>query len=156
MSAKTKIVVLRMKELIYTGICAAIAILVIAILLLVFAPGDDKSSSGDTPETPAGVAYVPGVYTTQLMLGDHTTSLEVIADETGIASIRLTELNDAVTTMYPLLEPALASISEQFMETGSLENIQYEDSSRYTSLVLLEALEKTLEKALPADESLTE
>lgn len=151
MSAKTKIVVLRMKELIYTGICAAIAILVIAILLLVFAPGDDKSSNGDTPEGSAGVAYVPGVYTTQLMLGDHTTSLEVIADETGIASIRLTELNDAVTTMYPLLEPTLASISEQFMTTGSLENIQYEDSSRYTSLVLLEALEKTLEKALPVN-----
>ncbi len=152
MSAKTKIVVLRMKELIYTGICAAIAILVIAILLLVFAPGDDKSSNGDTPEGPAGVAYVPGVYTTQLLLGDHTTSLEVIADETGIASIRLTELNDAVTTMYPLLEPTLASISEQFMTTGSLENIQYEDSSRYTSLVLLEALAKTLEKALPVNE----
>lgn len=152
MSAKTKIVVLRMKELIYTGICAAIAILVIAILLLVFAPGDDKSSNGDTPEGHAGVAYVPGVYTTQLMLGDHTTSLEVIADETGIASIRLTELNDAVTTMYPLLEPTLASISEQFMTTGSLENIQYEDSSRYTSLVLLEALAKTLEKALPVND----
>lgn len=155
MSAKTKIVVLRMKELIYTGICAAIAILVIAILLLVFVPGGDKSSSG-APEGSAGVAYVPGTYTTELMLGDHTTSLEVIADETGIASIRLTELSDAVTTMYPLLEPTLASISEQFMETGSLENIQYEDSSRYTSLVLLEALEKTLAKALPANESDTE
>ncbi len=151
MSAKTKIVVLRMKELIYTGICAAIAIVIVAILLMVFGPGKDKPEQNPA-ENPAGVAYVPGVYSTRLVLGDHTTSLEITADEQGICAIRLADLSEDISTMYPLLEPTLASISEQFMATGSLENIQCEDSSRYTSLILLEALEKTLEKALPVTE----
>ena len=38
MSSKTKIVVLRMKELIYTGICVAFGLLFVIILLMVFLP----------------------------------------------------------------------------------------------------------------------
>ncbi len=149
MSSKTKIVVLRMKELIYTGICVAFGLLLIIILLLLFLPGDKKKNSQDpSAENPATMgAYVPGTYTTQLVLGNYTVDLEVVADEAGIASISLPELEESVTAMYPLLEPTLASISEQFMESGTLENIEYDDTSRYTSLILLEALEKTLEKA---------
>lgn len=145
MSSKTKIVVLRMKELIYTGICVAFGLLFVIILLLVFLPkGKDNASSEDNP---GNVAYIPGTYTTQLVLGDHTIDLEVVADDIGITDIRFAQLTDSVTTMYPLLEPTLESISTQFMETGSLESITYDDNSRYTSLILLEALEKTLEKA---------
>lgn len=145
MSSKTKIVVLRMKELVYTGICVAFGLLFVIILLLLFLPKDKNNTSAD--DTPGNTAYVPGTYTTQLVLGDQTIDLEVVADDTGIADIRFAQLSDNVTTMYPLLEPTLDSISTQFMETGSLENIAYDDSSRYTSLILLEALEKTLEKA---------
>lgn len=146
MSSKTKIVVLRMKELIYTGICVAFGLLFVIILLLVFLPGgkDDTSSQ----DTPANAAYAPGTHSTQLILGDQTVDLEVVADDTGhICDIRFATLDESVTTLYPLLEPTLSSISTQFMETGTLENIEYDDSSRYTSLILLEALSKTLEKA---------
>ena len=38
MSSKTKIVVLRMKELIYTGIFVALGILLILLLVYMFAP----------------------------------------------------------------------------------------------------------------------
>ncbi|MBQ7926211.1 MAG: hypothetical protein IJ335_07945 [Lachnospiraceae bacterium] len=145
MSSKTKIVVLRMKELIYTGICVAFGLLFVIILLMVFLPkGKDETSK----DTSANAAYVPGVHSTQLILGNHTIELEVVADDTGnITDIRFAALDESVTTLYPLLEPSLSSISTQFMETGTLENISYDDSSRYTSLILLEALSKTLEKA---------
>ena len=43
MSAKTKIVVLRMKEIIYTAIFAGLALLLIALFLIMF--GRDKASS---------------------------------------------------------------------------------------------------------------
>ncbi len=146
MSSKTKIVVLRMKELIYTGICVAFGLLFVIILLLVFLPkGKDDAASQDTP---ANAAYAPGIHSTQLILGNQTIDLEVVADAGGnISDIRFASLDESVTTMYPLLEPTLNSISTQFMETGTLENIEYDDSSRYTSLILLEALSKTLEKA---------
>ncbi len=153
MSSKTKIVVLRMKELIFTGICVAFGLLFVIILLLLFLPGNKNKHNGDpSAGNPEGMgAYVPGTYTTQLVLGNYTVDLEVIADETGIASITLPDLEESVSAMYPLLEPTLASISEQFLESGSLENIQYDDANRYTSLILLEALEKTLEKAVPSE-----
>lgn len=146
MSSKTKIVVLRMKELIYTGICVAFGLLFVIILLLVFLPkGKDDAASQDTT---ANAAYAPGIHSTQLILGNQTIDLEVVADAGGnISDIRFASLDESVTTMYPLLEPTLNSISTQFMETGTLENIEYDDSSRYTSLILLEALSKTLEKA---------
>ena len=44
--SKTKIVVLHMKELIYTGIFAALGILFIALLIMMFLPGKKDS---DTP-----------------------------------------------------------------------------------------------------------
>ena len=146
MSSKTKIVVLRMKELIYTGICVAFGLLFVIILLLVFLPRDKNGTS--SPDTPANAVYAPGTYSTQLILGENTIDLEVVADDTGnISDIRLASLDEAATTMYPLLEPTLSSISAQFMETGTLDTIEYDDSTRYTSLILLEALSKTLEKA---------
>ena len=44
MSSKTKIVVLRMKEIIYTAIFIGFGILLILLLLVMFRPG-----KGDTP-----------------------------------------------------------------------------------------------------------
>ena len=45
MSSKTKIVVLRMKELIYTGIFVALGILLILLLVYMFAPKGKKSAT---------------------------------------------------------------------------------------------------------------
>lgn len=168
MSSKTKIVVLHMKELIYTGIFAALGILFIVLLIIMFLPGKDDS---DTPatgapteesgETPAqepdpsqdgaaqtsGVSYIPGVYTTELVLNDQTIDVEVIVDKEYISSIRLVNLNEAVTTMYPLLQPTFDSLCQQIYDQQSLDHITYETDSKYTSLVLLEAIKNSLEKA---------
>ena len=71
MSAKTKIVVLHMKELIYTGIFAALGVLLIILLILMFLPGKDRKDSPapDTePETAQTASlYIPGIYTTELV-----------------------------------------------------------------------------------------
>ena len=44
MSAKTKIVVLHMKELIYTGIFAVLGILLVLLLVYMFSPDKDEES----------------------------------------------------------------------------------------------------------------
>ena len=52
--------------------------------------------------------------------------------------------------MYPLLQPTFDSICEQVYERQSLEGITYSSDSKYTSLVLLEAIQSSLNKAAAA------
>lgn len=152
MSAKTKIVVLHMKELIYTGIFAALGILFIVLLVMMFLPGKEKATESDTPVS-SGSIYIPGIYTTELILGGQTVDVEVIVEEDMISSIRMVNLSEAVTTMYPLLEPTFDSICNQVYETQSLEEISYTADSKYTTLVLMEAISNSLEKAKPTPTS---
>lgn len=150
MSAKTKIVVLHMKELIYTGIFCLLGVLFIVLLIMMFLPDKEKEI---TPEDVAAAAasqsslYIPGIYTTELVLGSQAIDVEVIVEKDAITSIRLINLNEAVTTMYPLLEPALDSICTQVYESQSLDTVTYTSDSKYTSLVLLEAIQSSLDKA---------
>ena len=157
MSAKTKIVVLHMKELIYTGIFAALGILFVVLLIMMFLPGKKEKGNSNTPpaetseedstSASSNTLYIPGIYTTELVLGGQTVDVEVIVSQNEISSIRLVNLNEAVTTMYPLLQPTLDSICEQVYEAQSLSGIVYSDDSKYTSLVLLEAIQNSLDKA---------
>lgn len=148
MSAKTKIVVLHMKELIYTGIFCLLGILFLVLLIMMFLP--DKETD-PIPEESAATSqssvYIPGIYTTELVLGNQAIDVEVIVEADSITSIRLVNLNEAVTTMYPLLEPTLDSICSQVYESQSLDAVTYTSDSKYTSLVLLEAIQSSLEKA---------
>lgn len=139
MSSKTKIIVLRMKEIIYTGIFLGLAVLLIALCLIMFRPKKDE-------ETQAA-SYIPGVYTASLNLGSQDVNVQVAVNSNAITSISLVPLNEAVTTMYPLMEPALEELSDQIISTQSLENLSYSSQSHYTSTALLGAIERALEKA---------
>jgi len=139
MSSKTKIIVLRMKEIIYTGIFLGLAVLLIALCLIMFRPKKDE-------ETQAA-SYIPGVYAASLNLGSQDVNVQVAVDSNAITSISLVPLNEAVTTMYPLMEPALEELSDQIISTQSLENLTYSSQSHYTSTALLGAIERALEKA---------
>lgn len=166
MSAKTKIVVLRMKELIYTGIFVALGILLIILLIAMFLPKDDTASSDqnrsntveqktdetnhDASSVSSANIYIPGIYTTELILNDQSIDVEVIVDQTTITSIRLVNLSESVTTMYPLLQPAFESICEQIYATQSVDEVTYATENKYTTLVLLEAVKSSLEKAYAA------
>lgn len=141
MSAKTKIVVFHMKELIYTLIFAGLGILLAILLLCMFLPR--KADGEDVPT----MNYVAGVYTSSVMVGDNSVDVQVIVDESRIQSISLVNLDETVTTMYPLVQPALESIEEQIVLNQSTEGITYSTENQYTSIVLLNAIENALAKA---------
>lgn len=147
MSAKTKIVVLHLKELIYTAIFAALGILFVVLLLIMFLPDKEKEEAAVTAST-----YIPGVYTSSLILNNTAIDIEVVVDENTINSVRLVNLDEAITTMYPLIEPSFEQLSEQICENQSLEGITYSDENKYTSMVLLEAISASLEKAAVVSE----
>jgi hypothetical protein len=137
MSANTKIVVLRRKELLYTGIFAALGVLFVILLLMLLLPGKAADTSGapDSPDStaetvmPDNVAdlgripqsaqtedvstgavadtdavldnasgpvgtdntYIPGIYTTELILGSETVNVEVIVNDHAITSLSLAD-----------------------------------------------------------------
>ena len=145
MSSRTKIIVLHMKELIYTGIFIALGILFIVLLAIMFLPSGKKEKSREDGQTVN--AYIPGIYTTSIELGGSVVDVEIVVDENNINSLRLVNLDEAVATMYPLIEPSFEGLSGQITENQSLEGITYSDDSRYTSILLLNAVEASLEKA---------
>ena len=148
MSSKTKIVVLHVKELIYTGIFAALGILFIILLIIMFLPKEEKKETMSTITQTTENSYVPGVYTTSLILNDNVVEIEVTVDEKNINSIRLVNLDEAVATMYPLIQPSFEDLAEQIIKNQSLEGITYADDSKYTSMILLDAITSSLNKAL--------
>ncbi len=156
MSNKTKIVVLRMKEIIYSAIFALLGILFIVLLIIMFVP-DKKAETA--PEIPAPTVsdsrYIPGVYSTTINLGNQTVDIEVMVDADTITSIELVNLSEDVETMFPLIEPSFDDIAQQIISTQSIHNITYPSDAKYTSLVILEAIELSLSKAgasqLPAE-----
>lgn len=142
--SKTKIVVLHMKEIIYTLIFVGLGILLILLLVFMFVPKNDAASDDGSP------IYNPGVYTSQMSLGNATLNLEVVVDTDHINSIRFVNLDDSVTTMYPLVEPSLKAIAEQLCNDVPLNEVDVSnEDNKYTSLTILETIETTLQKAVP-------
>ena len=141
MSSRTKIVVLHMKEIIYTAIFAALGILLIVLLIIMFRP--DKGA--DSAET--GKQYTPGIYTSTLTLNNTILEVEVSVDSSRINSIRFSNLDETVTTMFPLIQPAIEDIAEQVYETQSLDDISLSEDAPYTSQIILDAIKEAVGKA---------
>ena len=136
--AKTKIVVIQMKELIYTAIFAGLGILLIVLLVIMFVPsGGEEETTGDAADS----IYTPGVYTSQIKLGDSTLNLEVAVDADQIKSVSL------INTMYPLVKPSLETIEKQLIAGTALDDIPLSEKSKYTESLLIEGIRTALEKA---------
>lgn len=152
MSAHTKIVVLRSKELLYTILLLFVGILIILVLLSLFLPSDSDSVSQDS-----AALYVPGVYSTTLQLGNAAAQLQVTVDADHINGIELINLDEAVTTMYPLMKPCLDELTAKVLDQQGLDNVSYSSESKYTSIMLLNAISQSLDKAaVQSEEPITQ
>lgn len=143
MSAKTKIWVFHMKELIYTAVFVVLGIIFLLLLIFMFS-ADKKPVSGQAESTSL---YTAGVYTASMTLGGHPVEIAVTVDQDYISSIQFRQLDETVSAMYPLMEPALTSLADQICSSQSLDNISYSEESQYTSLMLMEAIRTALAKA---------
>lgn len=139
MSSKTKIVVLRMKEVIYTGIFIGLALLLLILCFIMFRPAKKAS--------PSASLYIPGLYSASLTLGNEQVNVEVTVDSDQILDVSLVHLNEAVSTMYPLMQPSMEELAPQIISTQSTENLTFPESSRYTCSALLKAVDTALLKA---------
>ena len=49
--------------------------------------------------------------------------------------------------MFPLVKPSLESLANQIVDSQSLDNLKYSTDRKYTSELLLNAIEDALKKA---------
>ena len=143
MGSKPKIMVFKMRELIYTGIFVVLGIVLMILLILMFRP--QKEEPAKTPISTE--KYTAGVYTSPITLGNTVLDVEVTVDGNHINSIRLNNLSETVSAMYPLVEPAIEELARQIVERQSTKDITWEGSGKYTAQVLLGAIEKALDTA---------
>lgn len=139
MSSKTKIVVLHIKEIVYTVVFALLLLALVVLLFFMFGQKGKKNAQT--------TSYTPGVYTSTVTLSNTTLEVEVTVDQNHINSIRFSNLDESVTTMYPLVQPAIEDIADQIYEKQSLDNLQYSEENPYTSMVITDAIRDAIEKA---------
>ena len=144
MSAKTKIIVLRMKEIIYTALIIGLALFLIVLFLFMFRSGKDETF----PSTEAvPTIYTPGMYSASIQLGNQNANVEVTVDTNKITSVSLVPLTESIETMYPLMQPAMETLAFQIIQLQSLEGLEYSAGSQYTSVALMNAIKTALSKA---------
>lgn len=140
--AKTKIVVIQLKEIIYTVIFVALGIILILLLISMFWPkkGEDATTTSNL--------YKAGKWTSSIKLNDTVINLEVVLDENHVNSVRMINSDDeTITTMYPLVQPSLEEIALQLYEDVPIDQIKLKDDKRFTQTLLLDAIKVVLDKA---------
>ena len=152
MSSKTKIVVLRMKEIIYTAIFIGLAIFLILLFFFMFR--SEKEAPAPTAESVSPAVYAPGVYSASLSLGRQNVNVEVAVSPDRISAVTLVPLSDSVATMYPLMQPSMDALSAQILESQSLEGLEYPAGSQYTYMALMNAIKTAVTKAALPKEAL--
>ena len=140
MGTQTKIVVIKAKEIIYTGIFLVLGIVMIVLLFCMF--GKNKES-----ESKAAGKFVPGVYSSTITLGESTLNVAVTVDAETVSGVSIENLDETVTTMYSLLEPALNEINSQISIVDSVDDITYSKENQYTYIILNQAIKNALEQA---------
>lgn len=152
MSSNTKILVLHSKTLLTTLLLLFAGILITILLFSAFStPSQDNqnieqpipSKASPTTET----AYIPGVYSTCVKLGSAHAEIKVYLDANHINHIELVHLDESIATMYPLMSPLLDELATKVINAQSVDNITYSTENKYTSLILLNAINNTLNKA---------
>lgn len=167
MSSKTKILVLKSRNLIWTAVI--VVILILLAILLASALHLDKNQSRSLPkqnqaESAAASAvvsgnslsntstlsgpYIPGSYAASVSLGGDTVDIIVCVDKNHINSIRARNLAQSVATLYPLVPSVLQSLESQILSSQSLQGVTYSDASQYTASLLLDAITRALERAV--------
>ena len=141
--SNTKIVVLQAKKMIYGGIFALIAIIILVVLLVLFWPGrgngEELSLDYGTEEI-----YEAGVYTKELKLGDSSVNLQLTLDEGHVKSLEIVNLEESVETMYPLMKPTVEKISEQLTAGKGMDEIVLSEDAQYTEKMLVESVMEML------------
>ncbi len=143
MNKNPKVMVFHLRELLYTAVFILLGIILVVSLILMFHGKSDSKKEASTPDG----TYQPGVYTSSITLNGNPMDIKVTLDANHINSITMENVSNAITTMYPLVQPAFEDIAEQIVETQSLNNIQFSEDHQYTYTLLYDEICNIIDSA---------
>ena len=108
---------------------------------------DTQNGTSSAGTSTAQNTYVPGIYSSTLLLGNANVELQIAVDKNHINSITLTNIDESITTLYPLMTPTLSELASVILSEQSIDNISYGTENRYTSMLLMQAITEALDKA---------
>ena len=138
---KSRFVVLQMKDIIRTGIFALIGIILLIVLIWAVVP-----RGGPAGEAAFGT-FLPGTYTSYIIIHNQPISVSVTVDEDSIIYIALSEMAETQEVFYPLIRPTMAVLSQQVIDRQST-NIEAPVHAAMTSRILLDAINNALMQAV--------
>lgn len=142
-----KIVIVKRRQL----LLYAILFIVVVVLILAITIGRNKHTNDNISLEDA--RYTPGIYNSEIRLSEYTLNLELAVDHDCIKSVNITNLDEEILSMYPLIEPSLQAVSEQLIGGVAIDAVTISEDSKFTQMMLIEAIGSMLEKAtLPTEE----
>ncbi|NLK96598.1 MAG: hypothetical protein GX272_00755 [Epulopiscium sp.] len=132
--SSTKIFVLRLKEVIYTSLFAILGLILLIVLIFMLIP----NKKGDT------AIYDDGVYTAPVNLDYASFNVSVVVEDDKITSVELTDFNEDMAVMYPLIEPTMAYLNKQITKKQSLD-VKAPEESVHTTKILLDGIKAALD-----------
>jgi len=133
-----KIFVLRLKDLIRTGIFVVLGLLLICFLVWMILPKKIVD---------AATTYNPGTYSAQIILHNKPVNIEVSVSDEEIKGIALTGMEESQEVFYPLFKPTMNQLSQEIVRAQTTD-IAIETESAITSEILLKAIRAALAQAM--------
>ena len=130
----TKIVVVKLKDILKTTMFAIIGIIILGIIIYLFIPKNNST------------AYNPGTYSSEIILHSNPVSVEVTVSKDEILDIALINMGETQEVFYPLFERSIDDVSAQIIENQSTDITSSVDTSM-TNDILVKAVEQALEQA---------
>ncbi|MCL2704353.1 MAG: hypothetical protein FWE91_12240 [Defluviitaleaceae bacterium] len=146
-----KIIVFHIRQLLKTAAFVLAGLLIIFLLIWVLAPkeqgGREPRSSGQSPaaltlsadEAFGQVLYIPGSYSSVIVLDDNNIYVTVTVDAFSITDVRLTNMAYAQQRLYPLFTPVMEQLRHDIL-LHQTTRVEPPEDGPQTGLLLLEAI----------------
>lgn len=132
----TKIVVVKLKDILKKSILVLIGIIILATIAYFFIPKSNHSQA----------KYNAGTYSSKIILHNNPVLIEVTVSKDEILDIALLNMKETQEVFYPLFEASIDEIASQVIENQSTV-VSSNVNNNFTTKIIVDAINNALEKA---------
>ena len=140
----TKIIVLQLKQIIKSGLLTLLSLILLGFLIFLFLPKNSDKNKDDL-KTESSI-YIPGDYSSQIILHNKPINIKVSVNKNQIVSIDMNDISETQEVFYPLFKPTMKTIAREIIRYQTVD-IPTIDDCAITGKILISAVDSALQKA---------